>query len=232
MAISGQYKSNINQSDDSVDYEVGFNRDALFLIIAGHKRLTENAADYSNEEEPNITGELVHYTREYIEAPDACEWAYQYAVHDDPPENNAIRMGKRRKKVDIIVERTQKGRHPRMRFEAKRLKRPGFYVGKYVGKEGLGEFIAGNYAAVDDTAGMLGYIQSDDCDYWARKISDDMRKKKKEVGLIKSGQWQKAHLDNIDQCYQTRHNRPTIKRELLVYHLLLVFVRRHEQATN
>jgi hypothetical protein len=141
-------------------------------------------------------------------------------------------MGKRRKKVDIIVERTQKGRHPLMRFEAKRLKRPGFSVGKYVGKEGLGEFIAGNYAAGDDTAGMLGYIQSDDCDYWARKISDDMRKKEKEVGLIKGGQWQKAHLDNIDQCYQTRHNRPTIKRELLFYHLLLVFVRRHEQTTN
>jgi hypothetical protein len=59
-----------------------------------------------------------------------------------------------------------------------------------------------------------------------------MRKKKKEVGLIKGGQWQKAHLDNIDQCYQTRHNRPTIKRELLFYHLLLVFVRRHEQTTN
>jgi hypothetical protein len=59
MAILGQHKSNINQSDDSSDYEVGFHRDALFLIIAGHKRLTENAADYSNEEEPNITGELV-----------------------------------------------------------------------------------------------------------------------------------------------------------------------------
>ena len=95
MAISGQYKSNINQSDDSVDYGVGFHRDALFLIIAGHKRLTEKAADYSNEEEPNITGELVHYTREYIEAPDACEWAYRYAVHDDPPEleNTLVRKG-------------------------------------------------------------------------------------------------------------------------------------------
>ncbi|MHC4087784.1 MAG: hypothetical protein ACYSWZ_11730 [Planctomycetota bacterium] len=141
-------------------------------------------------------------------------------------------MGKRRKKVDIIVERTQKGKHPRMRFEAKRLKRPGFPSSEYVGKKGLGEFIACNYAAGDDTAGMLGYVQSDDCDYWAGKISDDLTEKNKEVGLIKGGQWQKAHLDNIEQCYQTRHNRPKIKRELLVYHLLLVFVRRHIQTTN
>jgi len=221
MAISGQHKSNINQSDDSIDYEVGFHRNALFLIIAGHKRLTENAVDYSNEEEPNVTGEIVRHTREYIEAPDAYEWTYQYAVHDDPPENDAIRMGKRRKKGDIIVERIQKGRHPRMRFEAKRLKRQGFSVGKYIGKEGLGEFIAGNYAADDDTAGMLGYVQSDDCDYWAMGISETLEKKKQEVGLIEGGRWQKAHFDDIDHCYKTRHNRPTIKRELLVYHLLL-----------
>ena len=225
MAILGQQKSNINQSDDSSDYEVGIHRDALFLIIAGHKRLTENDADYSNEEEPNITGEIIRYTREYIEAPDACEWAYQYAVHEDPPENDAIRMGKYRKKVDIIVERVQKGRHPRMRFEAKRLKRPGFPASEYVGGKGLGEYIAGNYAAGDDTACMLGYVQSDDCDYWAQKISDDLRKKKKEVCMVKGSHWKKAQLDNIDQCYKTRHNRPTVKRELLVFHLLLVFIR-------
>jgi len=225
MAISGQHKSNINQSDDSIDYEVGFHRDALFVILAGHKRLTENAADYSDEEEPNMTGEIVRYTREYVEASDACEWVSRYAVHDDPPENDAIRMGKGRKKVDIIVERTQKGRHPRMRFEAKRLKRPGFPASEYVGGKGLGEFIAGNYAAGDDTAGMLGYIQSDDCDYWSGNISDCLRKKKDEVGLIEGGQWQEARVDGIDQCYKTRHNRPTVKRELLVYHLLLTFHR-------
>ena len=225
MAISGQHKSNINQSDDSADYEVGIHRDALFLIIAGHKRLAEKAADYSNEEEPNITGELVHYTREYIEAPDACEWASRYAVHDDPPENDVIRMGKRRKKPDIIVERTQKGRHPRMRFEAKRLKRPGFPASEYVGGKGLGEFIAGNYAARDDTAGMLGYVQSDDCDYWAREISVTLEKKKRDIGLIGGCHWQKAHFDDVDHCYKTRHNRPRIERELLVYHLLLTLHR-------
>jgi hypothetical protein len=39
------------------------------------------------------------------------------------------------------------------------------------------------------------------------------------------GQWQKACLENVNDCYKTRHNRPTVKRELLVYHLLLDFVK-------
>ncbi len=92
-------------------------------------------------------------------------------------------------------------------------------------KQGLGEFIVGNYAAEDDTAGMLGYVQSDDCDYWAQTIADDLKDKKNEVGLIKGEQLEKAEFENIDQCYTTRHNRPTVKRELLVYHLLLAFIK-------
>jgi len=232
MAISGQHKLNIDQSDDNSEYKAGFHRDALYLIVAGHERLIASNDDYSDTAEEDITGELTEYTKDYINSLSSPDWTKHFYVQEELREKKNGKKGKHRQRIDIACILT--GRKPQrfMRFEAKRLRKPGFTVGKYVGKEGLGEFIAGNYAAGDDTAGMLGYIQSDDCDCWARKISDDMRKKKKEVGLIKGGQWQKAHLDNIDQCYQTRHNRPTIKRELLVYHLLLVFVRRHEQTTN
>ncbi len=134
-------------------------------------------------------------------------------------------MGKHRKKVDIVCTRTGTKPRSRIKFEAKRLKRPGFPSREYVGRKGLGEFISGNYAPECDTAGMLGYIQSDDCDYWAEQIPDALNKKKQEVHLTKDGQWRKASLENVNDCYKTRHNRPTIKRELLVYHLLLDFVR-------
>ena len=220
------------QSDDNSEYKAGIHRDALYLIVAGHQRLIAGNDDYSDTVEEDITGELTKCTNEYINSLSSPDWTRHFYVQEELRENTNGKKGKNRPRVDIVCIFT--GRKPKefLRFEAKRLRKPGFTVGKYLGKEGLGEFIAGNYAAGDDTAGMLGYVQSDDCDYWARKISDGMRKKKKEVGLMKGGQWQKAHLDNIDQCYQTRHNRPTIKRELLVYHLLLVFVRRHEQTTN
>ncbi len=225
MAILGQYKLSINQSNDSNVYKVAFHREALILIIAGHKRLTRNDTDYSYEEEPSITGELVRCANEYIDSTSSPDWAELYDVRDESPENTNEKLGKYRQRVDIVCTRTGTKPRSRIKLEAKRLKIPGFPVGEYVGKTGLGEFISGNYAPECDAAGMLGYIQSDDCDYWAEQIPDALNEKKKEVQLTKDGQWQKASLENIDDCYKTRHNRSTVKRELLVYHLLLDFVR-------
>ena len=225
MGISGQHTFGVNQSDDGGDYEAAFHRAVLLLIIAGHKRLVMGDSDYFDVVEEDITGELTQKTEEYINSQDSPDWTKPYFVHEERRENVGGKKGKHRPRVDIACVLT--GRKPQrlMRFEAKRLRRPGFTVGKYLGKEGLGEFIVGNYAAEDDTAGMLGYVQSDDCDYWAQTIADDLKDKKNEVGLIKGEQLEKAEFENIDQCYTTRHNRPTVKRELLVYHLLLAFIK-------
>jgi hypothetical protein len=222
MAISEQHKLSVNQSDDSSDYEAGFHRDALCLIIAGHARLTKNDTDYSNEEEPNITGELVRCTNEYIDSFSSPEWTNNYVVNEESPENTKGRLGKDRKRIDIVC--TLAGRKPqkRIRFEAKRLKNKNFPVGRYIGSEGLMEFITGNYAPEDDTGGMLGYIQSDDCEYWAREIPNALGKSGK-VGITKDGRWQEACVENINHCYKTKHNRIMNNRKFLVYHLLLDF---------
>lgn len=222
MAISGHHKLNINQSDDSSDYLYGFHRDALCLIVAGHKRLIENNNDYSNEEEPNITGELVRCTNEYIDSFSSPEWTNKYVVNEESPENTKGRLGKRRKKVDIIC--TLAGRKPqqRIRFEAKRLKGKIFPVDKYIGYEGLMEFVTGNYASEDSTCGMLGYVQSDDCEYWAKRIPDALSKTK-EVNMIEGGLWQKARVENVNHCYETWHNKITNNCKFLIYHLLLDF---------
>jgi hypothetical protein len=222
MAISGQNKLSINRSDDSSDYEAGFHRDALYLIIAGHKILIENKDDYSNEEEPSITGELVRCTNEYIDNFSSPEWTNNYVVNEESPENIKGRLGKDRKRVDIVC--TLAGRKPqkRIRFEAKRLKDKKFPVSRYIGSEGLMEFITGNYAPEDDTGGMLGYVQSDDCEYWAKQIPDALSKSK-EVNIREDGLWQNAYVENVNHCYKTRHNRMTNNRKFLVYHLLLDF---------
>ncbi len=222
MAISGQNKLSINRSDDSNDYEAGFHRDALCLIIAGHKRLIENNDDYSNEEEPSITGELVRCTNEYIDSFSSPEWTNNYVVNEESPENTKGRLGKNRKRVDIVC--TLAGRKPqkRIRFEAKRLKNKNFPVGNYIGNEGLMEFITGNYAPEDNTGGMLGYIQSDDCEYWAKQIPDALSRSE-EVSITEDGLWQEARVENVNHCYKTKHNRITNNRKLLVYHLLLDF---------
>ena len=223
MAIWGLHKSNVNRSDDTGDYVARFQRDALFLIVAGHARLVAGGDDYRNTDEEDITGRLVQQADDYINGGDSPEWAKYYVVQEEPRENVRGKAGKHRPRVDIAF--VLAGRRPqrKMRFEAKRLRRPGFTVAKYIGKEGLGEFIAGNYAADDDRAGMLGYVQSDGCNYWAGKIADALTRKKNKLHLTDEGQWEKAAFEHVDQCYTTRHNRPTLKRSLLVYHLLLTF---------
>jgi hypothetical protein len=223
MAILGQNKLNVNRSDDSGDYIASFHRDALFLIVAGYERLVDDDLDYSDTEEEYITGDLVQHTDEYINAQNSPDWTKYYVVQEERRENVNGKKGKNRPRVDIAFVLTARKPQRTMRFEAKRLRKPGFPVRKYIGEDGLGEFIAGNYAVTDDTAGMLGYIQSDGRNYWATKISEALQEQRQVVGLIAGGEWQKAYFEDIDYCYKTRHNRLTIERELLVYHLLLAF---------
>jgi len=223
MAISGQHKLNADRPDDSGDYVASFYRDALFLIVAGHERLVAGGTDYFDTAEEDITGELTQQTEGYINRQDSPDWTKYYVVHEERRENVGGRRGKHRPRVDIAFVLTGTKPHRLMRFEAKRLRRPGFSVGNYLGKEGLGEFIVGNYAAEDDTAGMLGYVQSDGCDYWAGELSERLSQKQNTVHVTEDGQWREAQLEGIGQCYRTRHDRPALKRKLLVYHLLLDF---------
>ena len=224
MATAEHDKLSVIQPDGS-DYEVGFHHRVLYLIIAGQKKLVGRGVDCFDVDEEDITGDLTDYTNKYINSLSSPDWTKHYRVQEESRENVKGKKGKHRQRIDIVCISTYKKPHQLMKFEAKRLKRPGFHVGKYVGETGLGEFVSGNYAPECDTAGMLGYIQSDDCDYWAEQIPDALNKKKEEVHLTKDGQWQEASLENVNDCYKTRHNRPTGERELLVYHLLLDFVR-------
>ncbi len=221
--VTSRQREIVGQFSDDSDYRAAFYRDVLRLISSGHKKLIKSDADYSNEEEPNITGEIVRCTNEYIDSSLSSDSDSLYSITEDPPENTGGRLGKSRKKSDIICMRT--GRKPRtyIKFEAKRLKKPGFPASKYVGDAGMGEFISGNYAPESGIVGMLGYVQSDDNDYWAEQISDEIDKKKAKVHLVKGGRWQKANIKTINDCYTTKHNRPSLKREILVYHLLLKF---------
>ncbi len=221
MGTSGPYKLNIDHSDDNSEYKAGFRHDVLYLIVAGHERLMAGDENYSDTAEEEISGELARHVQDYIDSLSSPDWTKYFCVQEELRENTNARKGKYRKRVDIAFVLAGTKPQKFMRFEAKRLRKPGFAVGGYIGEDGLGEFIAGNYAASDDTAGMLGYVQSDDCDYWAMGISETLEKKKQEIRLIEGGQWQKTHFDDVDHCYKTRHDRPRIKRELLVYHLLL-----------
>ncbi len=148
-------------------YKRSFIREVHQLLAAGYARLT--ASTLARKEETSITGLLVETMREAINGPVRLAWAWRYAVHDDRPLSTPSTEGRDRARIDIEVERTMPGPHPRFQFEAKRLYR-GDSVAEYVGPKGLGAFLDNTYAASCGVAGMLGYVQNASESQWAAKI--------------------------------------------------------------
>ena len=187
----------------------------------GYARM--NAASFQTEEEPVITGELVLAMNATIESSDSPSWAIRLVVLDDPPVNAPGRTGKRRRRVDIEVVRTQPGKRPRLQFEAKRL-HTNRCVAKYLGGDGMGRFLTGDYAAGHDAAGMLGYVQAGEpCD-WADQIENNLRENRKRYSLTDNGDFQPQHLTpSLDHTYRSKHDRATVGKPITIFHTLLRF---------
>lgn len=214
MAIRRKHTSKANSSDNS-EYRIAFYSDSLRLLSFGYQRLLKEGQVFIDSDEPDITGELVRCTREYYEDKTAPDWTGPYEVYEESPENTEGRKGKSRKKVDIVCTRTQRKPRCRIKFEAKRLKHLSHPVRIYLGKEGLQEFLTGSYAPESDVAGMLGYVQSDDCGYWEEQITSGLQQQNIEL--------QKSVFDRIDHCYKSTHSRSSVGKEILIFHLLFDF---------
>jgi hypothetical protein len=100
-------------------FQLAFVKKCHSLIALGYALL--DTASLGNAEETSITGELVRAIKTILESEDAPTWAVHFFVADDPPQNTPGRFGKRRRRVDIEIERGQRGIRPRLHFEAKRL---------------------------------------------------------------------------------------------------------------
>ena len=122
MASSRQYKLNINQSDDSIDYVASFHRDALYLIIAGQKKLVGSGVDCFDVDEEDITGDLTYYTNKYINSLSSPSWTKSYRLQEEFRVNAKGKKGKYRQRIDIVCILTGRKPHRLMKFEAKRLK--------------------------------------------------------------------------------------------------------------
>lgn len=213
MAKKGLYTSKEGSSDNS-EYRIAFYEYSLLLLTCGHQRLLSEGQNFSNSEEPDITGELVRCTNDVI---DESESFSAFVVYEESPENTGGRKGKSRKKVDVVCRLTLRRPHLRLKFEAKRLKNTTHPVRIYLGNEGLGEFISGSYAPETDVAGMLGYVQSDNCDYWKDQLSNKLQ----DSGI----QLELSGFDEIHNSYRSVHDRSTIGNKiLLIYHLLFDFI--------
>lgn len=222
MAVSKHLQRPAKDSDDRGDYQLVFRKHVFQLLKWGYDRL--DALQYQNWKEEDITSDLAGELDEILQDRSSPEWVGRYSVHEEKPITTSDRKGKKRQRLDIEIERVRRGRRPRYSFEAKRLCSNTHTIGVYLGSEGLGEFLSGNYAAEENEAGMLGYVQSDTAQVWSQKARDKFRNYPDLVQVYAGGTWSDITiLPDLDHCYCSRHQRLTVGRPITVYHLFLVF---------
>jgi hypothetical protein len=208
-------------SANSEEYRRAFIASAHRLLALGHARM--DARSFSTAEEPVITGELRDAMNAVIDEPEAEDWLHFLYVEDEHHVKDPRRKGKRRNKLDIRVT----GSRPRPRnhfsWEAKRFG-PNNPVGDYLGAEGLGCFLRGDYAAEEDQAGMIAYVQSGSVSEWAERLRDRLTKAPGDYAVENGFCWA-AHPFPLgpEHGFHSRHLRQNLGRALEVFHSLLGF---------
>jgi hypothetical protein len=195
-----------------------FRKHVHLLIMWGHSD-AHCRIESINEEEPSITGYIASSIKNRLRDINCPSWCKYYFVQDDPPVESEGRVGKRRRRADIIIESNVKGR-PEFVFEAKRLRQNGYGVSKYVGSDGIGCFINGVYGSRYNETAMLGYIQSDSLNHWKSKIKETIDNNNANLELI-SAQQEITVIDEIQFEWFSEHARKAIGRPIKIYHILL-----------
>jgi hypothetical protein len=198
------------------------------LLQLGYERL--DPGDFNNSEEDDISGEICKGMKHLTEDAPTEPWMRLFAVHDQDPINDIAsdgdakpRRGKRRPRLDVRL--VSKKRTPNLRFciEAKRLYRSDS-IADYVKDDGLGAFLAGYYAASDEAAGMLGYVQSGTVPDWLSKLE---RKVVETASALRTGSgscFSKAQFKNGPiHTYRTCHERHKTGLQLEVFHSFFIF---------
>ena len=118
-------------------------------------------------------------------------WVDRYVVNDEIRLRHPTRKAKKRPRIDIQIVYVKGRPRPRFHFEAKRFG-PNNHVGDYLGKEGLGCFLTGDYARDSEDAGMLGYVQHESCDGWAQKIEQSLLKDPAKYCVVSGTSWKRT----------------------------------------
>jgi hypothetical protein len=202
-----------------VIYRQAFIRNCFILLIRGYAGLKPHALRAA--EETHITGEIIRSIREVLEAEDAEPWMQDFEIYDDPPQNVTGRFGKHRPRIDIEFVRALRGRRPRFHIEAKRLYRPRS-IQEYFGDDGLGMFVAGIYAAGEFSAGMVGYVQTENSQAWLGRLTRGFVSRTRQLRVCEPFR-DSPDCQDIATMQISGHDRKTLGR-IDIYHLLLEFL--------
>lgn len=191
------------------------------LLELGYRRL--NVTSFVAEDEPVITGELARAMNSAIDDDLSPAWVRYFQVQDEEPVNDGTRKGKHRKRIDIGVRSSQSRPRSHFSFEAKSLslkKR----LADYLGSEGLQCFLKAEYAADEQDAGMLGYVQWGTEAEWATNLQKALCEAEMEHRVC-DGCFGFEHRFKAGpvHTYLSRHFRPTLGIPIDVFHTFLSF---------
>ena len=192
------------------------------LLALGYARLPH--ADYSETDEPSITGFLAQAIRQLFDDPPPFidSWCDKYSIADEAPENTEGKTGKDRRRIDIRLESSERRPRAQFRFEAKRLTDANSLSEYFL--QGLHRFLISAYAVDDLDAGMLGYVQNPDEQIWAERLQNRLEEMKAEMRTTDDGAWMHHNqFAGLGFTYRTRHRRQSNDSVITIFHMFLRF---------
>lgn len=201
-------------------FDYGLRRDAHQLLAWGYQDALHKI--HCKLEEEEITGLIVAAMREKLKDINIPERFYdRYSVAEEKPLAVDGRTGKRRLKLDIVIE--SKFPHkvrPEYIFEAKRLQKNGFPIGEYVGEDGLQCFVKGVYASQYIEAAMVGYDQSGNAIYWEKELRRRFDNDLNNDLCIKQLLQKAQVLSSLNEVWTSEHEREE-NDSIVIYHIFL-----------
>jgi hypothetical protein len=196
-------------------YDYGFRRDAHQLLAWGHQdSLPQIHCDLMEEE---ITGLIVEAIERKIDNPTTPEKFLRYYVEEEKPISVEGRKGKSRRRLDLVVVSGHSRPRPKYIFEAKRLRKNGYPIGKYIGEDGLQCFSKGVYASQYPEAAMVAYLQSNTSSYWEKELK---RSVNNDLSCTKQPSEKISVIESIPDVWVSEHDREQ-SSSIIVYHIFL-----------
>lgn len=199
-------------------YDQSFREDAHQLVAWGY--WDSRSLLTPSREETEITGFITEAIQNRLNSPQTPERFDRYCVKEDNPTPGEGRTGKRRMRIDIIIEASRPRPRPKYIFEAKRLSRPNHTISTYTGKEGLMRFITDRYAADCPEVTMMGYVQTDTSSYWVMQLEKQFENDSAKQFLLAGKLSKESITPDLTDVWSSDHNR-TSGSPITVFHLFL-----------
>ncbi len=199
-------------------YDYGFRRDAHQLLAWGYQDVLPQI--HCNLTEEEITGIIVEAIEKRLDDPSTPEKFDRYSIDEEKPISVEGRKGKKRRRLDLVVVSGHSRPRPKYIFEAKRLRKNGYPISEYVGKDGLQCYIKEIYASKYPEAAMVGYIQSDAATYWENELKRRFNHDPNNDLCIKQILQKTQVLTSLPDAWVSEHER-VVSGSITVYHIFL-----------